>query len=161
MDPENETLSYLNWDNNIALPVANAENKLLEESVAHKTSDRNKFLSDLTENSSRVNALRDHIKYVRDELASAQSLLMARKKEMQTEEHLRAIADRENGRLKQENERLDTELSKLKEKRNQNEVSVPGLILLLRIEDDLNENKKKKKLENRMRSSWRISSSMR
>jgi hypothetical protein len=72
MDPENETLSYLNWDSNIALPVANAENKLLEESVAQKTSDRNKFLSELTENTSRVNALRDHIKYVKDELASAQ-----------------------------------------------------------------------------------------
>ncbi len=49
---------------------------------------------------------------------------MARKKELQTEEHLRAIAERENGRLTQENDRLDHDLSKIKEKRNQNEVSL-------------------------------------
>jgi hypothetical protein len=67
-----ETASYLNWDTNMALPVANAENKLLEESVAKKTVDRNKFAAELTENNSRVNALRDHIRYVKDELASAQ-----------------------------------------------------------------------------------------
>jgi hypothetical protein len=52
-----------------------------------------------------------------------QSLLMARKNELKTEEHLKSIADRENGRLKQENSRLDAELAKLKEKRNQNEVT--------------------------------------
>lgn len=72
MDAENDALSFLNWDNSIALPVANAENKLLEEAVVKKTHDRNKFLNELGENTSRIQALRDHIKNVKDELLSNQ-----------------------------------------------------------------------------------------
>jgi hypothetical protein len=48
--------------------------------------------------------------------------LDARNKELQTEDHLRSIAERENGRLNQENIRLEKELIKLKEKRNTQEV---------------------------------------
>jgi hypothetical protein len=48
-------------------------------------------------------------------------LLNARKKELSTEEHLKSIAERENGRLFQENQRLMFELTKLKEKRNMHE----------------------------------------
>ena len=123
MDPESETLSFLNWDNNIALPVANAENKLLEEAVAKKTANRNTHLRDLTDNHSRVEALREHIKNVKNELLSSQNLLQARKNELRTEEHLKQIADRENGRLKQENTRLEDDLAKMKEKRNMNEAN--------------------------------------
>ena len=123
MDPESETLSFLNWDNNIALPVANAENKLLEEAVAKKTANRNTHLRDLTDNHSRVEALREHIKNVKNELLSSQNLLQARKNELRTEEHLKQIADRENGRLKQENTRLEDDLAMMKEKRNMNEAN--------------------------------------
>jgi hypothetical protein len=71
MDLENEALSSLDWDfNNIAIPVTNAENKLLEESVAKKTRDRNLYLNGLNENTSKIQALKDHIKYVKDELES-------------------------------------------------------------------------------------------
>lgn len=72
MDPENETLSYLQWDDNVALPVANAENKLLEETIAKKTVERNKFQSELSEHQAKANALREHIKFVKDELLSNQ-----------------------------------------------------------------------------------------
>lgn len=47
----------------------------------------------------------------------------ARRNELETENHLKSIADRENGRLNQENERLENQLDKLKEKRNLHEVS--------------------------------------
>ncbi len=50
------------------------------------------------------------------------NLLSARKHELETEEHLRAIAEREAGRLNQENQRLTQQLEKLKEKRNIHEV---------------------------------------
>ena len=50
-----------------------------------------------------------------------QSLLNARKNELKTEEHLKQIAEREAGRLSQENHNLEQQLNKLKEKRNMNE----------------------------------------
>jgi hypothetical protein len=62
----------LDWDNNFALPVANAENKLLEESIKRLTADRSRFQNEYSQNSSKVEALKDHIKYVKDELYSTQ-----------------------------------------------------------------------------------------
>ena len=62
----------LEWDNTFALPVANAENKLLEEAINKKTLDRNQYQSEFEENRNKALALKDHIKYVKDELTSAQ-----------------------------------------------------------------------------------------
>lgn len=118
----NDSLRDMDWDENAALPIANAENKLLEETISKKLVERNKFQSELAENSAKANALKDHIKNVKDELLSAQKLLEARRNELQTENHLKSIAEREKGRLWQENERLENELEKLKEKRNMHEV---------------------------------------
>ncbi len=72
MEARNEALSLLNWEEGVALPVANAENKILEEEISRKTVDRNRFQSELGENSAKANALREHIKYVRDELLTTQ-----------------------------------------------------------------------------------------
>lgn len=58
--------------------------------------------------------------------------MIARKNELSTEDHLKSIAEREAGRLKQENKRLEFELQKLKEKRNTCEVII--LIYYLSIE---------------------------
>ena len=62
----------IDWDKTFALPVANAENKLLEETIAKKLSDKGRYTNELTENTSKVNALKEHVKYVRDEILSAQ-----------------------------------------------------------------------------------------
>lgn len=72
MEARQEALNQINWENGVALPVANAENKILEEEINRKTSERNKYQSELNENSSKANALRDHIKYVKDELQATQ-----------------------------------------------------------------------------------------
>ena len=52
-----------------------------------------------------------------------QGLVSARKKEVETESHLLTIAEREEGRLKQEIKKLEKELEDLKEKKNVFEVS--------------------------------------
>lgn len=72
MDIKDEVLNFIQWDDNIALPVANAENKILEENIARKTQEKHKFQTELNEHQSKVQALREHIKYVRDELQSNQ-----------------------------------------------------------------------------------------
>jgi hypothetical protein len=73
-----DVLKELDWDvSNIALPVANTENKVLEETVGLKTIERNRLQNDLSENRGKVNALQDHIKNVRDELLATQVRLQA------------------------------------------------------------------------------------
>lgn len=72
MEARNEALSLIQWDDGIALPVANAENKILEDEINQKTIERNRYQRELTDNSARANALREHIKYVKDELQSTQ-----------------------------------------------------------------------------------------
>jgi hypothetical protein len=68
-----DVLKELDWDvSNIALPVANTENKVLEETVGLKTIERNRLQNELGENRSKVTALQDHIKNVRDELLATQ-----------------------------------------------------------------------------------------
>lgn len=75
MDPVNETLNYLQWGDNYTLPVANNENKLLQEAINKKTQDRNKYQNELKEHQSKADALREHLKYVRDELMTTQVIL--------------------------------------------------------------------------------------
>ena len=48
----------------------------------------------------------------------------AHMKEAETEEHLHAIADREEGRLKQETIRHQNDLEQIREKRNNFEVTI-------------------------------------
>jgi coiled-coil domain-containing protein 39 len=113
----------IDWDDNMAIPVANAENKYLEDAISQMTAEKNNYQNELTEHRAKVNALRNHIINVKEEFKSTQNLFNARKNELQTEDHLRSIAERENGRLMQENQRLLKELAKLEEKRNANEVT--------------------------------------
>jgi hypothetical protein len=72
MNFSSDVLRDVDWDDNLPLPIANAENKLLDEAIQRKLADRNRFTNELTENQAKANALKEHIKYVKDELVSAQ-----------------------------------------------------------------------------------------
>ncbi|CAH1781534.1 unnamed protein product [Owenia fusiformis] len=108
----------LGWDEGFSMPVANTENKSLEESVQRKQKSIVQNKNDLRENEDRVNAMSEHLKNVRQELQHTQGLVNARKNEAETEDHMRKIAEREEGRLTQEVKRLERDLEDLKEKRN-------------------------------------------
>lgn len=79
--------------------------------------------NELSGNEDRVHAILEHLKNVRQELHHTQGLVNARKNEVETESHLLKIAEREEGRLKQEINRLQKEHDELKERRNIHEVS--------------------------------------
>ncbi|XP_065888087.1 coiled-coil domain-containing protein 39-like [Dysidea avara] len=102
----------------MGLAVANEENKLLEVEVQQKQKLIGEINGQLSEYSERVAAMREHMKNVRQELHHTQGIYGARKRDLETEEHMKQIAEREQGRLKSEIQRLDNEIADLKDKMN-------------------------------------------
>ncbi|XP_060098554.1 coiled-coil domain-containing protein 39 [Heteronotia binoei] len=72
----------------------------------------------------RITAMTAHLKNVKQEFNLTQSLLRARKNEIETELHFKAIAERELGRLKSEIQRLENETVSLREKKISQENNV-------------------------------------
>ena len=52
----------------------------------------------LTDNRERVRIMEEHLKNVRQEVGHTNALIAAKKKEIATEEHLCALAERERGK---------------------------------------------------------------
>ncbi|KFP26443.1 Coiled-coil domain-containing protein 39, partial [Colius striatus] len=80
--------------------------------------------NELTNSEERIEAMTSHLKNVTQELGFAQSLYNAREKEIETERHLKALAEREVGRLKSEIKRLEDEMVSLREKRKSQENTI-------------------------------------
>ncbi|XP_076453930.1 coiled-coil domain-containing protein 39-like [Babylonia areolata] len=111
-------LAELEWDEGLSMPVANVENKQMEDEVQRKQQAIIQEKNELEEIGDRVSAMSEHLKNVRQELLHTQGLVEARNKEIETEEHMLKIAEREEGRLGQEIHRLKKELDELKEQKN-------------------------------------------
>ncbi|XP_069829905.1 coiled-coil domain-containing protein 39 isoform X1 [Dendropsophus ebraccatus] len=119
-----EVLSELHWAEGFAIPVANAENKALEDELQRKQKEKMNLTNMIKEMEDRIQAMSDHLRNVRQELNYTQSLCRAREKEIESEEHFKTLAEREIGRLKQEIHRLENELVSLREKKNSQENSI-------------------------------------
>ncbi|XP_009960534.1 PREDICTED: coiled-coil domain-containing protein 39, partial [Leptosomus discolor] len=89
--------------------------------------------NELTAFEERIEAMKSHLKNVRQEFSFTQSLYKARENEIETEQHFKVLAERERGRLKSEIKRLEDEIVSLREKKNSQENTI---------------NKTTKKLEN-------------
>ncbi|KAM9279337.1 LOW QUALITY PROTEIN: coiled-coil domain-containing protein 39 [Morus bassanus] len=126
-------LAALRWDDGFAVPVANAENKALEDELQEMQKEKVNLQNELTGFEERIEAMTSHLKNVRQELGFTQSLHKARENEIETEQHFKALAERERGRLKSEIKRLEDEIVSLREKKNCQENTI---------------NKTTKKLEN-------------
>ncbi|XP_069753232.1 coiled-coil domain-containing protein 39 [Narcine bancroftii] len=111
-------LCEINWDDGFALPVANVENKALEDEVQKKQKEKANLESNLTNFEDRIQAMTVHLQNVRRELTNTQSLQRAREKELETEQHFRIIAENEIKRLKQEIQRFENDLFSLRERKN-------------------------------------------
>ncbi|XP_039344355.1 coiled-coil domain-containing protein 39 [Mauremys reevesii] len=117
-------LAELDWDDGFAVPVANAENKALEEELQKLQKEKANLKNQLTDFEERIEAMTSHLKNVRQEFNFTQSLYRARENEIETEEHFKALAERELGRLKKEIQRLETEMVSLREKKNSQENNI-------------------------------------
>ncbi|XP_063772396.1 coiled-coil domain-containing protein 39 [Pseudophryne corroboree] len=116
-----EILAELQWAEGFAIPVANSENKALEDEMQRKEKEKMHLSNQLKELDDRIQAMADHLKNVRQELNYVQSLCRAREKEIESEEHFKTLGEREIGRLKQEIRHLENDLVSLREKKNNQE----------------------------------------
>ncbi|XP_062900925.1 coiled-coil domain-containing protein 39 isoform X2 [Mobula hypostoma] len=114
----NAVLCEIDWDNGFAIPVANVENKALEDEVQKKQKEKANLENQLTNFEDRIQAMTMHLQNVRRELTNTQSLKRAREKELETEQHFKTIAEHEIQRLKQEIQRLENDLILLRERKN-------------------------------------------
>ncbi|NXB78217.1 CCD39 protein, partial [Donacobius atricapilla] len=126
-------LAELQWEPGYAVPVANAENKALEDELQKLQKDKENLQNELTNFEERIEAMSSHLKYVRQEISFSQSLYKAKENEIETEHHFKALAEREHGRLKNDIKRLKDEIASLRQKKNIQENTI---------------NKTTKKLEN-------------
>ncbi|XP_032639747.1 coiled-coil domain-containing protein 39 isoform X2 [Chelonoidis abingdonii] len=123
-DSSASVLAELDWDDGFAVPVANAENKALEEQLQKLQKEKANLKNQLTDFEERIEAMTSHLKNVRQEFNFTQSLHRARENEIETEEHFKALAERELGRLKKEIQRLENEMVSLREKKNSQENNI-------------------------------------
>ncbi|XP_073434873.1 coiled-coil domain-containing protein 39 [Dendrobates tinctorius] len=119
-----EVLAELHWADGFAIPVANTENKALEDELQRKQKEKMNLLNLIKEMEDRIQAMADHLKNVRQELNYTQSVCRAREKEIESEEHFKTLSEREIGRLTQEIHRLENELVSLREKKNSQENNI-------------------------------------
>ncbi|CAF0852507.1 unnamed protein product [Rotaria sp. Silwood1] len=102
----------------LAPRIPNAENRNLESKIETKQRRFQSTQNELDDNVTKVHMLEDHLKNVQDELATTQKLFTARKNEVETEEHMKMLNEREIGRLKQDILRLENEITNIKDRKS-------------------------------------------
>uniref|UniRef100_A0A8C1YQN5 Coiled-coil domain-containing protein 39 n=1 Tax=Cyprinus carpio TaxID=7962 RepID=A0A8C1YQN5_CYPCA len=120
----NALLAEVGWDAGFAIPVANEENKALEEELQKNQKEQLNLENKINKNKDVINALTEHLRNLRQEVSHTQALCKAREKETESEVHFRGLAERETGRLKQEVTQLENQLKTLNEKKNVQENNI-------------------------------------
>jgi hypothetical protein len=86
-------------DLDVLPPFANAANKALEAQVKSKERKITEYGEEAVENTERVAIMADHLKNVEQEHFHTQSLVDAKTREIETEDHLKQLSEREAGRI--------------------------------------------------------------
>nr|XP_023029063.1 coiled-coil domain-containing protein 39 [Leptinotarsa decemlineata] len=114
-----DVLRKLGWSDGFQIPIANVENKALEEELAILTLKKSKMRTSLDIVSGRLEALKDHFKFVNQENDQTQKLITAHKQQLENVENQYHVIKSEKAntvhaiheitdRLKASEERLNT-----------------------------------------------------
>ena len=99
----------------LSLPAfANAANRALHERLLKLNRQLARATADTRENQERAGVMQEHLKHIRAELASAQRVAESKAKELRTEEHLAAMAERALGRSRQDVTQHDGRLAEVR-----------------------------------------------
>lgn len=103
---------------------ANDENKSLNHEIRDKKDFISKFSEEIEEIDERVKILSEHFKNVQEELVHTQVLVTTETKQIESEDHLKQLAERQIGRLYSELQRYEHMLGDLQDRLNsiQNEI---------------------------------------
>jgi coiled-coil domain-containing protein 39 len=99
-------------------PYASEANKQLDAEVKRKQAELENVEDQLESVGARVKTMTDHLINVQQELVNTQQLVDAKKNETSTEEHLKALTNRQLGRLKAEIVRLQKALDDTQDQMN-------------------------------------------
>lgn len=97
---------------------ANEENKALAAELSSLEKELEQAKGDYAENVDRMKILTDHLKNVKNEHGHTAQLLEHKEKEIETEIHLRQLAEREIGRLRAEMKKFDALAAEYQDKVN-------------------------------------------
>ena len=103
---------------------ANEDNKNLNGEIKEKKEFISRFSEEIEEISERVKVLSDHFKNVQDELVHTQVLVTTETKEIESEDHLKQLAERQIGRIYSELQRIELQAGDFQDRLNsiQNEI---------------------------------------
>ncbi|KAL4481667.1 hypothetical protein ABPG74_007756 [Tetrahymena malaccensis] len=97
---------------------ANEQNKRLNEIIKKKRKLIKDISAKIEEKSDRTKVLQEHLKNVEQELLHTQALIDAKNKEIETEDHMKQIAERQSGRIQSELKILEKRSIEQQEKLN-------------------------------------------
>ena len=72
----------------------------------------------IDEKSERVKILEEHLKNVKSELLNTQALIDEKNKQIETEDHLKQVTERQNGRIEEDLKKLDDRSITIQERLN-------------------------------------------